>query len=253
MTEFEPRAPRGENLLERGGLTPAHWEEVLQRIGKNKGEVKIKVFAYAHGVISGEFPDTGFHHHKYLGQRHWNVIANLDVTDKVKTPRKFPPWSKTSFVGNELAQQIHAYASEQQETVYTVNDFVYERNSLKSFKAGVQPLNIDWSWGTWSASSGFPILDHTDDVEDTIITRDSDRIAKREVMKEWFFLNHEEAGGDVLHMSPKLLGQWFLALARQHPEEIQNRLRNTHFYTTIYLSKHDTPHNPYGILEEEIS
>lgn len=64
-------------LQERGGLTVAHWEEVVRRIGKSKDQTDTKVVAYGQKVLTCDFPDTDNYHRWYLGYRHWDKIRSL--------------------------------------------------------------------------------------------------------------------------------------------------------------------------------
>lgn len=83
-----------------------------------------KIVAYALKVISGEFPDTDFHHRKFLGQRHWRIISTLDSRDKVIIPRKFPPWSKTEYHPNKAAKEFLEYANQEKNYCYTLDDYL---------------------------------------------------------------------------------------------------------------------------------
>lgn len=82
MPEREAQTSERVNLDERGGLTPAHWQHVINRIGWRKGEISAKIVNYGQKVISGEFPDAGYHHGRFLGQRHWKEIANLQTKNR---------------------------------------------------------------------------------------------------------------------------------------------------------------------------
>ena len=139
MPEREPQTSEKVNLYERGGLTPAHWQKVIKRVCKpdyrrfgkpGYDETTAKIVAYATKVISGEFPDSGFHHGRFLGQRHWIVLSGIKTKDKLDTHRKIafidiPFLIKTDFVENQLAEEIREYADLEKGFKYTLDDYLY--------------------------------------------------------------------------------------------------------------------------------
>lgn len=123
-------------LVERGGLTQAHWEEVVKRARKSKFEppyyfpsdrVDQTFIKYGVAVIEGRLPDTGDVHKEYLGRRHWSYIGGLSTEDRVVDRRIFGIFPVYKFVSNRVADQARAYAEFEKENSYTLDDYFYLR------------------------------------------------------------------------------------------------------------------------------
>lgn len=129
-------------LQERGGLTIPHWQEIVRRIGEPKDPIRTKVVGYGQEVMAGELPDSGFHHREYLGRRHWQSIANLGTVDKIRIPRKLPPWPKTIYRENELAREAREYAALEEQTIFTLDDHL--DINLRVFRNINREKNMYW-------------------------------------------------------------------------------------------------------------
>lgn len=146
MPERELQTSEQVNLHERGGLTPAHWQEVIKRIRDSRDAIAQKVMTYAQKVISGEFPDSGFHHRSFLGRRHWRVLSQIKTKDKLETHGKIafleiPFLIRTEFVDNQLASEITKYADLEKNLHYTLDDYF---NSEPFGKYMFDRLNRIW-------------------------------------------------------------------------------------------------------------
>ena len=254
MKEFTPQTSEEINLHERGGLTPAHWQEVIRMIGKRSldagyekslyerfkrsikdeytnphNPIPSKIIAYANKVISGEFPDTGFHHRQYLGRRHWKGISSLDTTDIVKEPRRFPPWPKVSQVTNQEAHVAKLFAMSEMSTTFTLNDYTYVlitklmTTDLPQFyitKDGEYMDSHDkifWSRDSWMISYSYDDRDPDPPVRPGIADEAS--------LSYIWLMNSQEAEGDMVHLSPEELSNRLIALGKKEPELVQNRFR----------------------------
>lgn len=119
MAERELATSEAINLHERGGLTQTHWREVIGHAGKYHDEKVRKIVAYGQHVISGRFPDSGFHHRQYLGSRHWRGLPTGFLTY----------YYGNRFIVNRLAIETSDYAFYESEAIYTLNDYI---NDLKT-------------------------------------------------------------------------------------------------------------------------
>src|SRR3989344_5911367 len=136
MPEREPQIPERIDLHERGGLTPAHWQEVIKRLppwrnlAGTTGRTDTKLYEYAWNVIEGEFAGTQGHHQEYLGSRHWSNVLSLFKQVEVRIPRKIgiltlPLLTEVDFLATERASEVRNYASIEKTASYTLNDHIY--------------------------------------------------------------------------------------------------------------------------------
>jgi len=231
--EREPQVSEKVNIHERGGLTPTHWQEVVKRIAQGQwrlGETSAKIVAYAQKVISGEFPDSGFYHRRFLGHRHWRYIAILDTRYKVKTPRRFPPWPKTTWIKNDLPQEIREFARSEQRKTYTLNDYIDdlpEKVSVDSKRSSEYEESRDFVWdlkkGRWETRIYSARLARSyNEYDETSITfEDSVDI---NLLLSYFLLTKEEVPNPK-HTSPEDMKQILKNAFRSNPVKIQNSLR----------------------------
>lgn len=141
MQERRLQTQEVADLHEQGGLTLSHWQEVVERIGEPKNKTEQKLIYYAQKVISGDFPDSGSYHREYLGRRHWQRLSFINTKDKIKTPRKVPPWPKISYIVNPIVEEIKSYAEAETKAVYSLDDYF---NSEPFGKYMFDRLNRIW-------------------------------------------------------------------------------------------------------------
>lgn len=279
MTErFQPKNPEESSiqpLLERGGLTPAHWEEVVRMIGKGRldeqyeksliGRTAInekldqytnpnnpipeKIIAYAQKVMSGEFPDNGFHHRQYLGRRHWEGILRLDATDIIKIPRRLPPWPKTIKTENDRDKQSVRYSANEYSRTLTLNDYIdyLEKNLIPISYGYGGKFSSYYKWSQNEDSWRYIQFDEVDDRS----RNDCDSIADTNSILGYWLMNPDEFSGGIVRMQSKVLGERLVTLAKERPELIKERLRSVLNRDTTY-HEYDPPMN-FGQLALGIS
>lgn len=130
--EMNPQESSIGPLLERGGLTPTHWEEVLRRDRSENGigyNLDPRTHRYIQAVIKGEIPDSGFCHRDYLGRRNWEEFRQkMDQNDRVTVPRKLgfiPLPSKTVKADNPLMVEAKEFAVHEAERSFTLDDYIF--------------------------------------------------------------------------------------------------------------------------------
>jgi len=239
-SEREPKTQERIDLHERGGLTPAHWQEAIKRVGKpdyrafgkqGYDETTAKIVAYATKVISGEFPDSGFHHRRFLGQTHWIVLSGIETKDKLDTNRKIafidiPFLIKTDFVENQLAAEVRKYAGLEKSFMCTLDDYLYV-NTPAAHQYMYDQLNKIWcsiyheeivvpaTPGGYlpATSSDWSRYDeHTDTVKRFSKLTNANSILN-------LYLLTEEEVHDPLHTSP----EEFESILRRTPVEVLNK------------------------------
>src|SRR3989344_1896676 len=269
MPERELQTSETVNIHERGGLTPAQWVEVLNRIGKPKDEIRAKILDYGTKVISEEFADTGLHYRRFLGRRHWFEIEHLVKFDKMKTPRKFPPWPKIDWIEDRLPLEIRQFARSETMATYTLNDFLHElQRNLRYGRIRVgyfgSPVWVDC--GTSIEEDGYLFWDKRSQVWEI---KNVVRIAHRQYTGEFgnppavseekslvladknhilkIFLLDAKQAPNPNQMSPQDLAIRLVDAARINPEKIRNRLKSRIKGLPRYLNS-----EMFGLLEEEI-
>ncbi len=239
-------------LQERGGLTSAHWEEIIRRIYDPKNPVGAKIVAYGQKVIAGEFPDTNNHHRMYLGQRHWERIVHISPTDKVKKSRIFPPWPKTVLIYSELAERARKYADFERSATYTLDDYIASIGSKGDRETWCEYDLPKGNWvrvteiirpptpGGWLPATS-PNWSYYDGGTDIII----DSTNEEEILNLWLLTKEETR--DPLHTSPTILSEQLREIALRKPDDIRERLKAK---TPSLARLHNNPH--FGILEQQV-
>ena len=229
-------------LHERGGLTPKHWEEVVtlrEALGFN-GE---KIVAYAQKVISGEFPDRGFHHRMYLGQRHWKLLAGQNRFKENVIKRDYSirkpftlPLTRIEIVdlASDTFKEAREYARFEAGKSYTLNDYLPTINNSGWIGSEwvLSGESYGWKHGT---PIGFPDYTETinyDNPPESILSRN--------------LLSFAEVP-DPVHTSPETLKAKLLEIVASSPSLIIDRLK-ARIPELRHL--HDSPH--FGILEKPI-
>lgn len=261
-------------LHEQGGLTPKHWQEVISRVGRSKGEVPEKIVAYARKVISGEFLDSGFHHRGFLGRRHWCFIVDLDVADMIREPRKilFLLPDRITTVANPIMLEVQEFAKQESQTCYTLDDFLLKDRSWPNVS---EYRNVDeWpdeykllSSGVWKNKRRVPYIheewtkmDHDSGhyfpaADGKLVTIYSYMGEDRELDSSSFFnrwlLSQDEISFDSEEFPKRVSGQslrqQLIQFAESNPVEIRERLKTA---TSELSHLHNSPH--FGIQEAPI-
>lgn len=254
-------------LLERGGLTPAHWEQVIRTIGRPKDPIAAKIVAYGQNVITGDYPDTGNHHRAYLGQRHWVRIVRLNTLDRHVTHRWL--WlSITKPVLNPTAREASVYADSEMDSTYTLDDHINSscRDSITDYHA---PHILDIRWALehqkWEVESyriesypnpHNPPYEWNTGPETSISVRvpllltEEDLARAQSLLWETWLLTESEVI-DPFHTSPTILTERLREAAVLKPDEIKERLKARRPLLLSPLFPYDSPH--FGILEKEVA
>src|SRR3989344_3495 len=96
------RSTEAAGLLERGGLTPEHWQFIARNLPKRSKPRRL-----AEAILAGLVNSNDSH--QYLGENDWNVI-----------------WAKHlrySFEGNDIASQIVNAAGKMKYEVINLNEY----------------------------------------------------------------------------------------------------------------------------------
>ena len=227
MPEREDRTLEQVNLYERGGLTPAHWQEVIKLIRKTgepcdemdvmirygrrlitgkpiveepQDEQSKKVVAYARKVISGEYSDHDFHHRQYLGCRIWNFISVLAARDRTKRPRILLPWPRTEQTDNQLVEEIDQYATAEQKGIFNLDDYfdVYlVRQGIVTLNYGQEHLR--WSIGVWK------LFENVSEEGEYPYYEERGNADEGSLLNKWLLTKSEVI--DPIHTSPEELYQ----------------------------------------------
>ena len=116
-------------LYEQGGLTPAHWREVLDRLidqrRKQHDDILGRAELYATAVISGVLPSTDFHHRSYLGRRSWQLVAGLQITDKYRLPTVMHLVPSRVLPKNPIMLEIVNFAKKEYDSSFTLEDYLH--------------------------------------------------------------------------------------------------------------------------------
>ncbi|GEM_PF-6619695 len=144
--------PETSPLHEQGGLTPEHWQKI-QTILLNDNAWKTtfipygqdsftnhritftqttfdKFLGYTQKVTTGEFPPDTEHHRRYLGRRHWSMIADGPTSEWINVPGKIPVLRQIfkgvqlNRIDNEIYAEARNYAKHEQYLTYTLDDFL---------------------------------------------------------------------------------------------------------------------------------
>lgn len=208
MQERETQAPEQVHLHERGGLTPAHWQEVLDLLAIYDNPTRAKITHYGQAVINGEVEDHNFNHRNYLGHRHWDEIASSLRHQKNTSP---------------IAKEVEIYAILERSVSFSLDDF-FDRHKRRygvgvSYKRDIGSIrreDLVWSNNTWRLQvekTYYPPYDPDCDpgpAPDPVLSKKekSKRAATQTLLHHWL-LNKKEVH-DPLHTSPEQL----LALLR---------------------------------------
>ncbi len=247
MPEREPQISEKVNIHERGGLTPAHWQEVVKRLGEPKDETSEKIVAYAQKVISGEFPDTGFHYKEYLGRRHLSVLErkvivrtrglNVLVTrmlnsSKLALLRDIENFSKASFFKYETFNDIVGVRQEP-FSIHAVNDIHHLKWSEKDKTWHLIVEEAEYVYDSdrkriqegWIIFPDPPMRYEYRDIGSAVNTSnpDKDRPAIESALLKCYFLEKDELD-DPIHTSPSQLVE---ILKTKVPDEVlKERIKN---------------------------
>lgn len=263
MQERETQAPEQVNLHERGGLTPEYWQEVISRVARNKGEIPEKVVAYGRKVLSGEFPDSGFHHREFLGRKHWEIIKGLPVRNSIKVPRSFPLLPPKSVeVDNPIMVETVAFARAEARNSYTLSDYIV-RPPMNTFvhqnTTGIYELDDEDVWKfpytvKFTTSHEEEIFEaghyfKTGHIVETDYEYQEFQVASPRFYERWLFSDDEFSSfiGDKKRISDFEMAEELERRALLDPEKYRERLKAV---TPFLAHIHDSPH--FGILETPI-
>lgn len=230
MLEREPQAQEQVNIHEQGGLTSEHWKEIVKHRGLlmiyasggsyrfdtkdsireiSAGDAKLaiwKIIQVGEAIIDGRIDNA----EPYLGNRHWALLCSLDPS---KEPRRFNLPSKKLHTPNLLLQQAKQYAKEHEHLPQSVNDtiaqLIYNLTSEQPYKNRI----YKWTGEKWVGDFGrygyqpkYEPYTYPERLSDTEVSEG---------------IEDEFGGGidDVLHTSPKMLGQKLIELTRTNPEK----------------------------------
>lgn len=225
-------------LLERGGLTLTHWEEVVNELityphRHTPVNVRGKILAYANKVISGEFPDTGNYHREFLGRRHWWEIMGSGLRRIEWIERRLIFFRKTMFSfaykSTELTQQLHQYVGHEITNNYTFNDYIEEEVPSLRY---IAHHDLRYEEGVWfryfhtGTSEYRPGADPEIEMPIYITGPDVKHFASPEDILDWYRLLGmvrlpEGIVADPVHASPEELRRARLEYAITHHEELK--------------------------------
>lgn len=246
-------------LQERGGLTPAHWKTILWALPiftlltlRFHDQVMRKISDYAKRYGIPGLDENG-HHREYLGRRHWDYIAQLDAKYHVSTQRSFPFLGITR-INPQLPQEVREFAQAESAETYTLDDFLSSEhdsnatlNTIMFNDSGYNRVLgktlLQWRMMRyWEYSESKPENDEWAVVEGPIMSR---LATANEILAQWLLKEGEIK--NPLYTAPKQLTTRIIALAKEEPQEVRERLRAKTSYLTLL---HDSLH--FGILEKEI-
>lgn len=260
-----PSAQESSPLHEQGGLTLKHWEELLNRLYRQRcsfWDSTIRPYweieHYAENVITGGYPDSDLHHRPYLGRRSWKAISALRASslmqDEIQVKRQYLPFvAKTVPTANPTMVEIVDYADYEAENCYTLNDYMdeHEASRVRWFDLNDQGVwqtrydvaeTVNGPYELFEGGHYFQVTGPHEESHWEWSTVDP------KFMKKWLLSDGEfsELVGDKRSISDFDMSEELEKLASRNPDEIRERLKSI---TPNLVNLHKSPH--FGILQKE--
>lgn len=197
-----PSANESSPLHERGGLSVAHWQVVLEEVQAWISEIDTRPARYAQAVIQGEISDD---HRQYLGSRDWDRLEFIfSVHDEQL---------------NRVQQEVLDFARREVRYQFTIDDYYYQNVKFFRIFRDMLPHEFEYSSGkiSWDAKTkswsrykyipetyedyglaGFTVA--TEGYWDEFPPSFFQGPMKRRLAKFWLLKSSEI--GDILHKSP---------------------------------------------------